>query len=117
MTLVAFVGYAVGGITGAAIATAGIYLPSFAAVFGVAPLLERWRELDTARAVLKGVNAVVTGAILGVGLTLVSPAVTDAVAAVLLVGALAAVFWFEIAAIWLVAGGLVAGLLRYATAS
>ena len=117
VTLAAFVGYAVAGVAGAAAATAGIYIPSFASVFGVAPFLERWRRLDAVRAILKGVNAVVTGAIVGVALTLLRPAVPDAVAGALLIGALLAAFRFGTPAIWLVSAGLAAGLLRYASSS
>lgn len=113
VTLVSFVGFAVAGVPGAAVATIGIYLPSFAAVFGVAPFLERWRELESVRAVLKGVNAVVTGAIFGVGITLIRPAVPDIVTAVLLISALIALLRFGIGAIWLVLAGLVAGFLKY----
>ena len=112
VTLVAFVGYAVAGVAGATVATLGIYLPSFAAVFGVAPFLERWRRLASVQAVLKGVNAVVTGAIVGVGVTLMRPAVPDFTAGALLLGALLAVFRFGVAAIWLVLAGLGAGLVK-----
>lgn len=112
VTLVAFVGYAVAGVPGAAVATVGIYLPSFAAVFLVAPHLEHWRRLDWVRAALKGVNAVVAGAILGVALTLIPPAVPDVWAALLLAGAMVAVFRFGVGALWLVLAGLMAGLGR-----
>ncbi|MHB1168890.1 MAG: chromate efflux transporter [Longimicrobiales bacterium] len=110
--LVAFVGYGVAGLPGAAIATFGIYLPSFAAVLAVAPFLERWRRVDWIRAVLKGVNAVVAGAILGVALTLIPAAVPDVWAGLLLVIAGVAVFRFGIGPIWLVLAGLAAGLIR-----
>jgi chromate transporter len=112
VTLVAFVGYGVAGLPGAAVATFGIYLPSFAAVLLVAPLLERWRHVDWVRAVLKGVNAVVAGAILGVAFALVPPAVPDLWTGLLFAGALLAVFRFGVGALWLVLAGLVAGLLR-----
>ena len=113
VTLVAFVGYAVAGAAGAAVATVGIYLPSFAAVFGVAPYLERWREMDSVRAALKGVNAVVTGAIVGVGFTLIPSAVPDRIAAAMLIVALLVLARFGTGAIWLILAGLGAGLLRY----
>lgn len=112
VTLVAFVGYAVAGLPGAALATAGIYLPSFAAVFLVAPHLERWRQVGWFQAALKGVNAVVAGAILGVALTLVPPAVPDLWAGLLLAGALVAVFGFGVGVLRLVLAGLAAGLIR-----
>ena len=113
VTFVAFVGYAVGGVPGAAVAILGIYLPSFAAVFAVAPFLESWRQRPGIRAVLLGVNAVVSGAILGVGVTLMAPAVPDVLAGVLLVGVLVAQLRFGVPAIWLVAAGLAAGVVRW----
>jgi chromate transporter len=112
VTLVAFVGYAVGGVPGAAIATFGIYVPSFTAVLLVAPHMERWRRQQTVRAILRGVNAVVAGAILGVAVTLLPPAVPDILGALLLAGALVAQFAFNVGAVWVVAGGLAAGVIR-----
>ncbi|HET6680304.1 MAG TPA: chromate transporter, partial [Gemmatimonadaceae bacterium] len=117
VTLVAFVGFAVAGVAGASIATLGIYLPSFAAVFAAARFVERWREKESVRAVLKGVNAVVTGAIFGVSLTLLRPAVPDVAAAALLLLAAVALLRFGIAAVWLVMVGLAAGLIKFAVAS
>lgn len=110
--LVTFVGYAVAGVPGAAIATVGIYVPSFAAVFLAAPLLERWRAHAAVRATLRGVNAVVCGAIIGAALRLLAPAVPDAVAALLLVAGVAAQLRLGVSAAWLVLAGLLAGALR-----
>jgi chromate transporter len=112
VTLVAFVGYGVAGVPGAFVATFGIYLPSFAAVLAVAPLLERWRHVEGLRAVLRGVNAIVVGAILGVALSLLPAAVPDPVAAFLFVAALVAGSRFGVGAVWLVGAGLLVGALR-----
>jgi len=112
VTLVAFVGYGVAGVPGALVATFGIYLPSFAAVLLVAPHLERWRRVESFRWALKGVNAVVAGAILGVGLALLRPGLPDRWAAVLFLVALWGMIRLRLPAVWVVAGGLGAGLLR-----
>ena len=112
VTLVAFVGYAVAGVGGAALATVGIYRPSFAAVLVAAPMLARWRHLDWLQAALRGVNAVVAGAILGVALGLLPEAVPDVWAGVVLAAALAATFAAGTRAIWLVAAGLAVGVGR-----
>jgi chromate transporter len=117
VTLVAFVGFAAGGVAGALVATVGIYLPSFAAVLLVAPHLERWRQVEGVRAALKGVNAVVAGAILGVGLTLLPPALPNRWAALLFFLALAVLVRFRVQAIWVVAAGLGAGVLHLILAS
>jgi chromate transporter len=114
VTLVAFVGYSVAGVAGATLATLGIYIPSFASVFLVAPHMDRWRSMDSVRAALRGVNAVVAGAILGAALRLSPAAIAGAGAVILLLGALIALLRFGIPAVWLVACGLLAGLLRTA---
>jgi chromate transporter len=112
VTLVAFVGFAVAGVPGAGVATAGIYLPSFAAVLLVAPALERWRHLESVGAALRGVNAVVAGAILGVGISLIPPALEDVWGGGILFLSLAILIRFRPQALWIVAGGIVAGLLH-----
>lgn len=111
-TLSAFVGYAAAGVPGAVGGTMGIYLPAFAAVLLVAPHLNRLRSLEPVRAVLGGVSAVVAGAIVGVAVTLLGPAVPDPWAAVLLVGAVVALWWKSVPAYAVVGAGLVAGLVR-----
>lgn len=112
VTLVAFVGYGVAGVLGAAVATAGIYLPSFTAVLLVAPVLDKWRRMESVAAALKGVNAVVAGAILGVGLTLLPSALEDLWGGAILLLALVALIRFRAKAIWLVLGGVGAGVLH-----
>lgn len=112
VTLVAFVGFGLAGIPGALVATVGIYLPSFAAVLAVAPHVDRWRKVEGVRAALKGVNAVVAGAILGVGLTLLRPGLPDPWAGGLFLLALVALVRIRLPAIWVVVGGLAAGVLH-----
>ena len=76
-TLSAFVGFAAAGVPGAIAGTAGIYLPAFFGVLLVAPHLERLRSATSVEALLKGVSAVVAGAIVGVAAILLPPAVDD----------------------------------------
>jgi chromate transporter len=112
VTLVAFVGFAVAGVPGAAVATVGIYIPSFLAVLLVAPWLERWRHLEGVGAALKGVNAVVAGAILGVGVGLIPPAIQDLWGSLILIVALVALVRFKAKAIWIVGAGIGFGLIH-----
>jgi len=116
VTLVAFIGFSVAGIPGALVATAGIYLPSFAAVLAVAPHLEKWRHAAGFRAALRGVNAVVAGAILGVGLSLLEPGLPDRWAGALFFVCLLALVRLRIPAVWVVVGGLAAGSIHLALA-
>ena len=64
------------------------------------------------RQALEGVVAVVSGAVLGVGLSLAVAGIQDGIAAVIAVLALALAAWWKVPSLWLVGGGLVAGLLR-----
>jgi chromate transporter len=61
-----FVGYLLGGMPGALVATAGIFLPSFCFVALTGPLVERWRGVPRVRGALDVVNAVVVGLIAAV---------------------------------------------------
>jgi len=113
-TLSAFVGYAAAGVPGAILGTAGIYLPAFAGVLLAAPRLERLRETAGVQDALEGVVAVAAGAVLGVGASLVVEGVRDPAAALLAGAALLLGVWKQVPALWLVGGGLAAGLVRVA---
>jgi chromate transporter len=111
-TLSAFVGYSAAGIPGAILGTAGIYLPAFTAVALLAPRIRRLREMDAIRRALEGIVAVVAGAIVGVGASLAAAGVRDPVAAVVAAAALTLALWKKVPAVWLVGGGLAAGVAR-----
>jgi len=111
-TLSAFVGYSAAGIPGAILGTAGIYLPAFTAVALLAPRIHRLREVDGVRRALEGIVAVVAGAIVGVGASLAAAGVRDPVAAVVAAAALTLALWKKVPAVWLVGGGIVAGVVR-----
>lgn len=106
-----FIGYVVEGVPGAAVATLGIFLPSFFFVLILNPLIPKLRESVWLSAFLDAVNVAAVALMvavtieLGVG-TLVSwPArVIAALAALLALG-------YRVNAVWLVAGGAVLGWL------
>ncbi len=107
-----FVGYVLAGWSGAAIATAAIFLPSFVFVVLTARLIPRIRRSPWAGAALDGVNAAAVGLLAGVLVVLAQTALTDWLAVVVAIGAAALVLWGRINSAWLVLAGGLLGLLR-----
>jgi len=62
----AFIGYILGGVPGAVVATRGIFLPSFLYVALLAPVLFRLRESQWVSAFLDSVNVCAVGLMAGV---------------------------------------------------
>jgi chromate transporter len=111
-TAATFVGYLVAGLPGAAVATLGMFLPSFVFVAATGPLVERWRDHPVARGALDLVNAAVVGLIAAVVVRLAPTALTNPFA--IAVGAAAAVarWGLGLGGTTVMAAAAVAGLLR-----
>ena len=107
-----FIGYLAGGLPGAVAATVGVFLPSFIIVMITAPMVNRMRESELARAFLGGVNASVIALILAVAYTLGRSSLTDVWAFLLLGGGLLALGKFKLMPYVLVVSGLVLGLVK-----
>jgi len=105
-----FIGYVLGGLPGALVATAGIFLPSFVFVGVSGPLVPRLRRSPVAGAFLDGVNVGALALMAVVTLTLGRAAIVDATSA--LVGGVSAVLLlcFRVNSAWLVVGGGCVGL-------
>jgi chromate transporter len=115
-TTATFIGYQLGGVLGAIIATLAIFLPSFVLIGSIARLSSLMRERPAAAAFLDGVNAASLGLMTGVTWQLADDGIKDPLT-VLLAGAAAVALWKTKLnpALLIVAGGLtgiVAGLLR-----
>ncbi|HEX8966267.1 MAG TPA: chromate efflux transporter [Chloroflexota bacterium] len=116
-TTATFIGYVIGGWAGAIVATVGIFLPSFAFVAVVYPLVPRLRASTWTRAFLDGANAAAVGLMaavvwqLGVGSLVDGPTVILALVAALLL------IRFRVNSAWLVLGGGVVGLVASALRS
>ena len=108
-TTATFVGYLVGGVTGAAVATVGIFLPAFVFVALSGRLVPRLRRSRVAGAVLDGVNvaslammAAVTWQLGSVTLRAPVPLALAGLSALLLTR-------YSVNPAWLVAGGATLG--------
>lgn len=110
-TTASFIGYVLGGWGGALLATAGIFLPSFAFVAVLNPLVTRVRGNAYGSGFLDGINASAIALMAGVTLTLARAAIVDILTAI--VAALAAVLIvrYRVSSTWLIAIGAAVGIV------
>jgi chromate transporter len=110
---VAFIGYLVAGIKGAAAAALGIFLPVYLIVVLLAPSYKRWAKNPQLKAFVRGVTAAATGAIAGAVIVLARRSVYD-LSTVLICGvSIAVLFRWKIPEPILIASAAVAGLLLH----
>ena len=72
-----FVGFRLGGLPGAIVATTGIALPSLLVVVAVSKVLDRFREHPMVEAVLFGIRPVVAGLIASAALFIAQAAIIE----------------------------------------
>lgn len=107
-----FVGYLLEGWKGAAVATAGIFLPSFVFIMILYPIIPRLRKSPFTAAFLDAVNMGAVAVMLAVSLVMAREVVVEPAAAVIMALALLAVFGQKrFGAVWVIVGGAVLGLL------
>src|SRR5262249_4114486 len=108
-TTATFIGYVLGGASGAIVATVAIFLPAFAFVAVSGPLVPRLRRSRVAGAVLDGVNVASLGLMTAVTIELARTAIVDvATAVVAAVAAIVLVRW-KPNPTWIVAAGAAIG--------
>jgi len=108
-TTATFIGYLLGGLPGALIATAGIFLPSFIFVAAVSPILPRLRSSAIAGAFLDGVIAASLALMAAVTWSLGLGAIIDLPTALLALGSAVALIRFGLNSLWLVLSGALIG--------
>ncbi|MDP8927294.1 MAG: chromate transporter [Actinomycetota bacterium] len=109
-TTATFIGYLLGGLPGAVVATVGIFLPSFLFVGGLTRILPRVREHAWSGDLLDGVNAAALGLMAGVLIQLGADAINDPLTALLAVATGLALWRTQLNSAWLVLAGALAGL-------
>lgn len=110
-TTATFIGYLVGGLPGALLATLAIFLPSFvlvAVIHRIAGRARRWRFTS---GLLDGVNAAALGLMVAVLLQLGQAALVDPLTWILALASLAILLRFKLNSAWLILAGAVAGLV------
>jgi len=111
-TSATFIGYLLGGLPGALLATLGIFLPSFIFVALSGPLLRRLRGSPVMGSFLDGVNVSALALMAVVAWRLGRGSLVDVPTAVIGVIALVLLTRTKIASLWLIGGGAAFGLLR-----
>jgi len=111
-TTATFIGYLLGGIPGALLATLGIFLPSFTYVAISGLFIKRIRNSPWASSFLDGVNAASFGLMLAVSIQLASTALIDPLTIGIAVICLIILIRFQTNSTWLIAGGALIGLFH-----
>ena len=111
-TTATFIGYLLGGIPGALIATLGIFLPSFIYVGISSLIIKRVRNSPWASSFLDGVNAASLGLMLAVSIQLASSALIDPVTIGIALICFIILIRFQTNSTWLIAGGALIGLFH-----
>jgi chromate transporter len=106
-----FIGYILGGVPGAVVATIGIFLPSFFYVALLAPVLFRLRQSSWIAAFLDSVNACAVALMAGVTFRLGSDALRGWPEWLISIAALAVLLRWKASPVWIVVAGGFAGLL------
>ena len=104
-----FIGYKVASFSGALVATAAIFLPSFLFIFIGAAYLEKIEHSPYVQAFLKTVNAAAVGAILGAFFTLSYQSLLQPIPLVLFALATLALWRYKVSFLKVVAAGAAAG--------
>ncbi len=110
-TAATFIGYILGGTSGALLATLGIFLPSFFFVAISNPLIPKIRNSPWAGSLLDGVNASSLGLMAAVTFQLSSSSLTDLPTALIAVVSLILLLRYKINSTWLIAGGALIGFV------
>lgn len=114
LSTASFVGWQLGGLKGALLATLGIFLPSFIFVGLINPLVHKIRKSGILGNFLDGVNAAAVAVIVAVCIEMLQVSVTDWKSGLILVISLALVFGIKKnLSVWIVIGSSILGALLY----
>ncbi len=106
-----FIGYLLGGLPGAVVATVGIFLPGFLLVAVTRPLVVRVRRSAWAGAFLDGVNVASLALMVVVTFQLARAAFVDPVTIALAAASGVLLLRWKVNSGWLIAGGALVGVL------
>ena len=107
-----FIGWQIDGPAGAAVATAGIFLPSFVFVALLGRIVPWMQRRPAAKAFLAGVTAASLGLMGGVLIDLTDTAIRDVLTFAIALAALVALVRTKLNSAWLIGAGVAVGLVH-----
>lgn len=107
------VGYAAGGLPGAAVSLIGMLIPSTVLTLGVTRWGARHRDTRGVQAFIAGMVPVTLGLLIVSGALLAQPLLHQPVALLLMLGSLVLSWRSRISPVWLIAVGAAAGVLGW----
>lgn len=113
LNIAAFIGYKVMGLTGALIATVGIFLPPALLMLASAHFLSRVRNSLHVKAVLRGIRPAVIGMIAAAAWSVGSTAAPNWQSVVIFLAALMTLLRLRVNVVWIIPSAGLAGLLLY----
>ena len=111
-TTATFIGYLLGGVPAALLATLGIFLPSFVLVAASSPFIPRLRSSTWFSGLLDGVNAAALGLMAAVTLQIGQASLVDPLTIAIAFVSLVLLVRYRVNSTWLIAGGAAVGLLH-----
>jgi len=106
------IGYVIGGVPGALVATVAIFLPSFVLVAALMPLLALARRSPWSASALDGVNVAAVALMAGVTVQLARGSFVDWLTVAMGVASLGLLLRWRVNPTWLVLGGAAVGVLH-----
>jgi chromate transporter len=111
-TTATFIGFVLGGIPGALLATLAIFLPSFIFVAISSPLIPRIRNSAWVSGLLDGVNVASLGLMAAVTWQLGRASLTGPLTILIALSSFVLLIWLKVNSTWLIIGGGLIGLLN-----
>jgi chromate transporter len=111
-TTATFIGFILGGMSGALLATLGIFLPSFIFVAISNPLIPRMRNSAWVSGLLDGVNAASLALMAAVTWQLGQASLTDILTVLMALISFGLLIRFKVNSTWLIIGGAIIGVLK-----
>ena len=107
---ITFIGYLVGGVPSALIATVGFFLPSFILVALLSKIVVLIRKKWWAAAFIDGVNVTALGLMAGATVSIARTAVVDIFSIFLTLASFLLIFKYKVSSHWIILGGGVLGI-------